>query len=157
MMKYSSLLLFAVLLVVAYFSIFNAAPEKGLQIDVSKGSSADYPRIDTSPGNCNASANAPVFFYLKTKAHVTYDAGHWFHMAEIFMASYSRLRATYAYANSSVVYFIFDDSKWYICRRRFVILLMTLSYLFYLLICREFRKISERNDKIYADGGNDRW
>jgi hypothetical protein len=114
-LKYSSVFIFAVLLVIGYFSVFNVSPDQALRTDSSGVTSAEYPRIDTSPGSCTAPpTNAPVFFYLKTKAHVTYDAGHWFHMAEIFMASYSKLRATYAYANSSVVYFIFDNSKWYI-------------------------------------------
>ena len=47
---------------------------------------------------------------LKTKLGVTYDGGHWFHMAENFMASFSELRRTHRTVNSSVLYFVFDEN-----------------------------------------------
>jgi hypothetical protein len=57
---------------------------------------------------CKWEEGDPMVILLKTKMGVTYDGGHWFHMAENFMASFSELRANHHTVNSSVVYFVFD-------------------------------------------------
>lgn len=60
---------------------------------------------------CRWSPGGPVVVHLRTKMGVNYDGGHWFHMAENFMAPYSALRAEHRSINASTVYFVFDDRK----------------------------------------------
>jgi len=56
-------------------------------------------------------ANMPAMFHLKTKLGVTYGGGHWFHMAENFMAQHSVLRASRGGSSTSrrAIYFNFDE------------------------------------------------
>jgi len=37
-------------------------------------------------------SSVPTLYNMKTKMHVTYEGGHWFHMAENFMTQHSILR-----------------------------------------------------------------
>lgn len=54
-------------------------------------------------------ANMPAMFHLKTKLGVSYGGGHWFHMAENFMAQHSALRASKGGSTRSAIYFNFDE------------------------------------------------
>lgn len=60
------------------------------------------------PAQCTWQEGDPTLYHLRTKLGVNYDAGHWFHMSENFLAEHSRLRATHLAANSSTVYLAFD-------------------------------------------------
>ena len=51
---------------------------------------------------CEWREGGPLFFDLHTKLGVTYDAGHWFHMAENFLTARSTLRKQGALTTLSV-------------------------------------------------------
>jgi len=55
-------------------------------------------------------AKMPAMFLLKTKLGVTYGGGHWFHMAENFMAQHSVLRAAAGGSTRNSIYFNFDEA-----------------------------------------------
>lgn len=60
---------------------------------------------------CTWQTGGPVVYLLHTHLGVNYDAGHWFHMAENFMAQHSLLRAQgLQTANASVVVYAFDEA-----------------------------------------------
>lgn len=50
-----------------------------------------------------------VLFDLRTSMGVSYDASHWFHMAENFMARHSTLRHSNQQASPAVVFYCFDQ------------------------------------------------
>lgn len=61
------------------------------------------------------SATDPVLYNLDTRlgmqSSLVYDASHWFHVAEKFLAQYSALRqGNFLNSNASVVYFNFDKA-----------------------------------------------
>ena len=60
---------------------------------------------------CKWNPGDPVFYILKTKMHINYNGGHWFHMAENFMAEYSQRRSQRTYSNASEIYYVFDEGK----------------------------------------------
>ena len=53
----------------------------------------------------------PQFFFLKTLSSVSYDGGHWFHIAENFMIQSKRNIENNLIGTSSEVYFITDRGK----------------------------------------------
>jgi hypothetical protein len=74
-----------------------------------------------APRACQWSEGDPLLFNLRTKLGVTYDGGHWFHMAENFMTQHSIIRANQASVSDPVakrdaadttneVYMNFDNS-----------------------------------------------
>ena len=75
-------------------------------------------RTSTSTINmCKWTPGGPVFFNLNTKLGVSYEGGHWFHMAENFMTAHSSLRRSglLANINSTAVggeaYYNFDNPR----------------------------------------------
>lgn len=60
---------------------------------------------------CQWTTSMPILYNIKTKLGVTYDAGHWFHMAENIMVQHSILRSKNELANSSLIYYNFDQGK----------------------------------------------
>lgn len=70
------------------------------------------PRIKTVVERCIFDSSAPAVLYnLKTSLGVSYDAGHWFHMAENFMVHHSILRASSGQSNISEIYYNFDNPE----------------------------------------------
>jgi hypothetical protein len=41
--------------------------------------------------------------------HLNYNGGHWFHMAENFMAEFSQRRLQHRFSNASEIYYLFDE------------------------------------------------
>jgi hypothetical protein len=69
--------------------------------------------LSTRNEYCSWREGDPVLYYLKTKLGVTYEADHWFHMAENFMVQHSILLKQNLLANSSVIFYDFDKRKFY--------------------------------------------
>lgn len=90
-----------IVLVLINIFIFPYNNPKYLQ---SKGA-----RSKTNLG-CSWKIGGPTIFNMKTSLGVSYEAGHWFHMAENFMVHHSTLRALQLQANSSEIFFNFDKS-----------------------------------------------
>ena len=56
----------------------------------------------------------PHAFLLRTKSGVNYEGGHWFHIAENFMARHSVMLENNLFSNStSDVYFLLDDGMYH--------------------------------------------
>jgi hypothetical protein len=72
----------------------------------SQGASSASEKL--GPAQCTWQEGDPTLYHLRTKLGVNYDAGHWFHMSENFLAEHSRLRAMRLAANSSTVFLAFD-------------------------------------------------
>lgn len=74
------------------------------------------PQTDTQLTRlCNWQEGDAVIYHLKTKLGVTYDAGHWFHMSENFMAQHSKLRERNLLSNTSNIIYSFDKGKRRVC------------------------------------------
>lgn len=61
--------------------------------------------------NCNWNDDMPVFFNVRTKLGVNYDAGHWFHMAENIMTQHAILGKKNMLTNNSKVFYNFDKGR----------------------------------------------
>ncbi len=70
--------------------------------------SPDKIDIPTKCVNSQVDGAYPVLYNLKTALGVTYDGGHWFHVAENFMAQHSKLRANGGNTDATDIYFNFD-------------------------------------------------
>ena len=84
----------------------------------SSSSSSSGSSSSTSPLRmCEWVPGGPVFYNLHTKMGVSYEGGHWFHMAENFMTAHSSLRQAgrLAAINSTdvagEVYYNFDNPR----------------------------------------------
>ncbi len=60
---------------------------------------------------CRNSHNIVALYNLKTKLGVSYDGGHWFHMAENFLTEHSLLRESNRQSNASTIMLNFDNGK----------------------------------------------
>lgn len=76
---------------------------------ISQVDSAQFGKVET----CHPRQSSPIPALINVETHlgVNYDAGHWFHMAELIMTRHAELRAKNRLLNSTEIYYNFDKSK----------------------------------------------
>jgi hypothetical protein len=57
---------------------------------------------------CSPNSNSPILLNLKTKMHVSYDGGQWFHMAENFLVQHSLLAEQQRQLEGMSIWYNFD-------------------------------------------------
>jgi hypothetical protein len=60
---------------------------------------------------CKADEQSPVLIAIETKLGVNFNAGHWFHMAELIMTRHSQLLNENSLLNHSKIYVSFDQGN----------------------------------------------
>ena len=107
-----SLRYFCILILVISILIFILGNDYGhylLRGSSSSSTSSSILQEDAIIENhCPWQENDPVLYNMKTKLGVSYEGGHWFHMAENFMVQHSILRREGKLTNASLVYYNFD-------------------------------------------------
>lgn len=96
----------AVIIAVIFVFYVYESEDKISQVDIG---SAQFAKIETC--HPKVSTPLPALIDIETRLGVNYNAGHWFHMAELIITRHAELRAKKQLLNSTEVYYNFDKSK----------------------------------------------
>lgn len=86
-------------------------------------------QIGESGKRCDANAATATLYLMRTSLGVNYDGGHWFHVAENFMAQHSMLRESKRQSDKMNVFYCFDKAGFWKDLNGFTKLLILLGTL----------------------------